>query len=222
MSSLQKASTTGNLNETKSQDKLVTATEFLKEIEVATSTEETTKQPTTIATTTNTSSKATSITPVTHIITTSQGICVSARCANKANESSSASCSSVAGKKMSGNPAAKAAILTKTIFSPPPPPQLKSSMATNANTKAQDDLVVAAAEAAAALASPVIPSSKAAYEKLILQQSTPLKNQIETSQKHSFKAKKFGNLFKLQSIRSAKVTKKAYRFIFSMAYLNKF
>jgi hypothetical protein len=50
-----------------------------------------------------------------------------------------------------------------------------------------------------------LPNSKSVYEKLIMQQCTPLKNQIETSQKHSFKAKKFGNLFKLQSIRSAKV-----------------
>lgn len=43
---------------------------------------------------------------------------------------------------------------------------------------------------------------KSSYEQ---QQSTPLKNQTEACQKNSFKSRKFGNLFKLQSIRSAKV-----------------
>ncbi len=140
----------------------MTATEFLKEIEVATASE-------------------VKATPITHIITTSQGISISAKCAQS-------------DKTPNNEPIDKAKMTdpAKNVFS-------------SASAEGYKPAAAITQDAVAVISSPVIPSSKSAYEKLILQQSTPLKNQIETSQKHSFKAKKFGNLFKLQSIRSAKV-----------------
>lgn len=48
------------------------------------------------------------------------------------------------------------------------------------------------------------PSSTTSYDQIILQQSTPLKNHLESHAKALSKSKKLGNILKLASVRGAK------------------
>ncbi|CAF0793101.1 unnamed protein product [Brachionus calyciflorus] len=55
-----------------------------------------------------------------------------------------------------------------------------------------------------AITSPVHRSPNSSYDQIIMQQSTPLKNQLESHAKALSKSKKLGNILKLASVRGAK------------------